>query len=506
MALFYFRETMTNKLTCIICCLLIGLFAKAEKVYEFNSTCQQAYQEIIKLKINNGVALIEKAKQQNPDNLIPIFLENYVDLVSLFFNEDAAEYAIKKPKLEQRIKLLEEGQQNSPFYKYCLSVAYLQKAFIEIKFTETWRAGWDTRKAFLLIKENKKTFPTFAPNDIIYGGLQAVIATIPSGYAFIASFVGLSGSIAEGMKLVKSFANSTDPYAKLMSSESAFIYCYLLYHIENKKADVFTFIKTKKLDLVNNYLLGYMAANLAITDKQLDYAKNIILNRNKSPEYVNLPLWDYELGFIKLYHLETQEAAKYLETYLSSFKGRFYVKDTYLKLSWCYFLQGNMQAAEAAKANILKKGALDTDADKQALKEAKSASFPNPILLKTRMLFDGGYYQEALALFNGKSANSFALEEEKLEYHYRLGRIYDDMHKDAEAIKYYGIAINLGVTRREYYAARAALQTGEIYERQQKKELAISFYEKCLSLKDHEYKNSLDQKAKAGIDRCGGND
>ena len=308
----------------------------------------------------------------------------------------------------------------------------------------------------------------------------------------------------DGMNLLRNFANSSDPYAKLLSNESAFIYCYVAYHIGNKKADVFTFIQNKKLDLVNNYILGYMAANLAIADKRLEMSKNIILNRNKSADYYNLPIWDYEMGFIKLDHLETQEAINYFESYLSRFKGNFYLKDTYLKLSWCYYLEGNMKAAEAAKMNIIKKGTTDTDADKQALKDAKSGVWPNTLLLKARVLSDGGYFQEALALLNGKNINSFASEEEKLEYEYRLGRIYDDLNKNEEAIQYYNTAINIGLNSKEYYAARAAVQIGEIYEREGKKKLALTYFEKCISLKDHEYKNSLDQRAKAGIERCGG--
>ena len=161
-----------------------------------------------------------------------------------------------------------------------------------------------------------------------------------------------------------------------------------------------------------------------------------------------------------------------------------------------------MKAAEAARQNILKKGTTDTDADKQALKDAKSGVWPNMILLKARLLSDGGYFQEALAMLNNKNINSFAQEEEKLECQYRLGRIYDDLNKNELAIDYYNAAINLGLTRKEYYAARAALQIGEIYEREGKKKLAIPYFEKCISLKDHEYKNSLDQKAKAGLQRC----
>jgi hypothetical protein len=62
---------------------VMSMLAKAGYVYEFNSTCQQAYLEITKLKLSNGQALINKAKQQNPDNLIPVALENYIDFYTL---------------------------------------------------------------------------------------------------------------------------------------------------------------------------------------------------------------------------------------------------------------------------------------------------------------------------------------------------------------------------------------------------------------------------------------
>jgi len=45
---------------------LATLTVKAEKVYEFNSTCQQAYQEILKLKLGNGIALIERPNSKTP--------------------------------------------------------------------------------------------------------------------------------------------------------------------------------------------------------------------------------------------------------------------------------------------------------------------------------------------------------------------------------------------------------------------------------------------------------
>ncbi|MEN9685256.1 MAG: hypothetical protein RLZZ28_1042 [Bacteroidota bacterium] len=485
----------------LLICLLRG---QSQKVYEFNSSCQQAYQEITKLKISSGLALLDKARKQNPQNLIPVFLESYADFYRLFLNEDPTEFQEFYPKFSERISLLEQGPKSSPFYLYCLAMVRSHKAGSALKFGKFWDAGWDFRKAYLLAKDNKKQFPTFLPNDLIVGTLEAVAGTIPKGYKWIAGLFGIKGSLSAGMQKVKAFVNSNDPWARLFFNEAAFMYPYLQFYIENKKEEALQFVQQRKLDLVNNHLHTYMAANLAINNKQSGYAGNTILARNLSGEYLRTQIWDFELGFTKLYHLETADAIAYLESFLSNFKGKFYVRDALQKLSWCYYLQGNMARAEEVRKNILTRGATDADADKQALKDAKSGKWPNILLLKSRLLSDGGYHMEAAGLLQGKTEDDFSKEEEKLEFAYRVARIYDDLNRDDEAIKNYLIAIRLGEFRREYYAARAALQIGQIYEKRGQKAQAISYYQKCIAMEDHEYKNSLDQRAKSGLARCQG--
>lgn len=485
--------------------LYLTLAARAEKVYEFNSICQQAYQEITKLKINSGLALVEKAKQQNPDNLIPLLLESYADFYVLFLNEDPADYQLRYPRFAQRIALLQEGPKSSPFYNYCLTNVRVHKAASAIKFGHMWDAGWDFRRAYQLIKENKKKFPGFAPNDLIYGSLQAVTGTIPKGYQWLASLFGMKGSMKEGMRTVRGFVYSNDPWARLFANEANFLYPYLLFYMENKKEEALQFIQQRRLDLVNNHLHAYMAANLGLNNKQVDYTRQVILARNRSEEYLKIPVWDFEMGFAKLYHLETAEAIRYLEHFASSFKGKFYLKDVYQKLSWAYYLQGNRSAAEAARKQILTKGSTDADADKQALKDAKSGVWPHPILLKARLLNDGGYHTEALVLLEGnKIESSFSKEAEQLEYTYRMARIYDDLGRTEEALRAYQETIKMGEFRKEYFAARAAVQAAQLYEAKGQKAAAILLYQKCLDMGDHEYKNSLDQRAKSGLARCKG--
>ena len=64
------------------------------------------------------------------------------------------------------------------------------------------------------------------------------------------------------------------------------------------------------------------------------------------------------------------------------------------------------------------------------------------------------------------------------------------------------LAIEKGENLPEYFAARAALQIGLIYEHKGSYAKAIEYFNNCIAMKSHAFKNSLDQKAKAGIQRC----
>ena len=482
--------------------LLLCTNVFAEKVYDFNATCKAAYNEIMKLKLDKGEELIQKERKQNPNNLIPELLEGYIDFFILFFNEDPKEYEKRKPKFAARLDAFDEGPDSSPYFKYCKALTYIQRASIRIKFGERYSAGWDFKKANSLIKDNKQSFPSFQPNNMVYGPIQVVIGTIPSGYRWITSLFGMKGSISEGMGMMRNFVNSNDPTAKLFLPEATFYYCYLMFYIENKPEEVLSFIKSKKLDVVNNHLYTYMAANLGINSKQTDYAKKVIEERNMSTDYMATSAWDFEMGYVKLHQLKLDDAIVFFKNFIHTFKGNFYVKDVLQKLSWAYYLKGNQAEAEKYRLLTLKSGNTDSDADKKANKDAKSGKWPNPLLMKSRILNDGGYQKEALGLLHGKSLADFTKPEEALEFAYRVARIYDDIGKDDDAISFYNTAIQLGKDRQEYYAARAALQKGYIYEMRNQKDLAIASYQQCLDMGNHEYKDSLDQKAKSGIARC----
>jgi tetratricopeptide (TPR) repeat protein len=483
---------------------LLSVPASAQKKFDFNANCRHAYNEILSLKLDAGKAMLNAEKKRDPDNLIPYLLENYIDFFVLFFDEDPAMYHQRKGMADERLSLLELGPDDSPFKLYALSIVNLQWALIKIKFDARWSAGWQFRRSFLQIKENRSKFPSFQPNQMIYGGLQTAIGTIPDGYKWLSSLFGMKGSISKGMETLSAFLNNKDEMARLFYNEALFYYLYLKYYVENKPKDVFEYINIHKPDCVNNHLLAFMQANLSVNNRRSEISRLTIVNKNPSTEYYPLQIWNYELGCAKLYHLEP-DANIYFERYVSGFKGKFYVKDALYKLSWCYYLKGDMQKAEFYRKQVIDKGAEISEADKAALREAKTGKYPPKILLQARLLNDGGYSQEAIRLLDGKTTNDFTTVEEKLQFSYWLARIYDELGRDEEAIKAYKSAIAIGEGRTEYFAARAALQIGYIYEERADKTEAIKWFKRCIAMKNHDYENSIEQKAKAGIARCSGN-
>jgi predicted Zn-dependent protease len=491
-----------KKILLILALLLFGQFTQAQLQYNWNDRAQQIYEAITSLKIPEARKAILIEKKLNPSNLALPMLESYADFYELFLNEDESLYKKYYPQFEKRIQVFESGPKNTPYYLYALALAHLHKSLAAIRFDKNWEAALDFRKAYLLFRDNRKAYPKFTPNDVYYGILTTVIGTIPKGYQWMASILGLSGKISEGNAMVLKYINSNDEYSKRCRNEALLVYPYLLMNFEGNQKKAFDFISNTPYDFKKNQMHAYMATNLYLNHQQSAKALTIVEQMESSDSYLPLAFWNLELGYAYLNELKLDKAQKALTEFIQNFKGKFYIKDAYERLSWIAYMNGDLKKAQSYRASILTVGNEITDADKQAQQNAQKGTWPHPLLLKARLLSDGGYQTQALALLAGKTTNDFSTESDKTEFAYRLGRIYDLMDQDENALRFYKSAIEKGAHLTDYFAARAALQMGNIYENKAAYSKAIEYYTICIELKNHAFKNSLDQKAKSGIQRC----
>ena len=207
------------------------------------------------------------------------------------------------------------------------------------------------------------------------------------------------------------------------------------------------------------------------------------------------------MGVGKLSRLD-EDADKYLLNYITTFKGRNYLKSAAQKLAWFYLINGDYVNYKLFMSKISKIGFEFTDEDKQASRNAINKYIPNISLLRARLLFDGGYYERAYKELEGKSTKNYSEKRDQVEFIYRLARIYQKQDKPYLSISFFLRAITAGKNLPHYYAMASSIEIGTIYESLNDPTNAKIYYQKALTYyKNKEYVNSLEQRAKAGLDR-----
>ncbi len=316
------------------------------------------------------------------------------------------------------------------------------------------------------------------------------------------STLGIKGNAGKGIKTLENLVSALPKTSyDFYRDEVVFFLCYIetdIVHTKSNYSKIMGYIGTlDNSSLLKSYLQGYVSAKSARNDNAITY----LLKRPNGVEYIEFPTLNYLLGSAKLNRMDP-DANIYLNNFLKEYKGINYVKDAYLKLAYYYYLKGDDNRYNSFLKMVKSQGSLYDEKDKQALKEANDAS-PDKDLLKARLYFDGGYYSKALAQLHNKNAGNFRLQRDQIELHYRLGRIYDELGRDLEAITNYQKSIDIGKHTSYYYAANAALRIGNIYERRNDKSKAAAFYKQAIAMKNHEYENSIETKAKDGLRRMG---
>ncbi len=476
--------------------------------FDFNSNCREAYRSILSLHFTEAGKRLNAENAAHPSNLVPVYLENYIDFFTVFIGEEPSAFERFRKAQELRLNILKKGNNESPWYRYCLGNMRIQFAICRMKFGEYKSAALDISRAYSDLNENAQLHPDFLLQNSGLGLIHVLAGVIPDNYSWILRVLGLEGNVQRGLdeiSVMAGYTGSNETY-QLFRIESLFYLAFLDATLGKDAKNALRILqKFEDQKIVfpghTNPLLIFVRASILAKAGKTDEA---ILNLQEyHAEGEEFPFYylDYLTGLNKLNRLDP-DADLYFIRYLKNFRGRNYIKSCYQKLAWTFLLKGNIPKYEEYIGKVLTRGALFVDNDMQANREAKSKEKPNVILLKARLLSDGGYTDRAIHLLLDQSVkNVVKTPKELLEYNYRLGRIYQQSGNNPDALKYFGITMRDGAGQSWYFAENAALQSGIIYEQNKDYSNAARYYRLCLSMKNTEYKNSLDQKARLGMRR-----
>lgn len=488
--------------------LLIFLFVSgsfySEAAFEFSPNLKKAFTEILHLRLNEARLLIEKEKALNPENALVLLYENYCDFLKAFITEEKSYADSLRLNTERRLRILDRVREPSPYLLFSKADMLIQTAMIKAKFSENVSAALDIHKAYNYAERNFIQYPTFPLNKKTLGLLHATVGAIPREYKWLVSIAGMEGTIEQGSNELFRMLSETDRGIFPEYKEEVLFYLVQIYSSITTSDSITSLLADSvKKHLVNNPLMMYCFTNLTYKSGRNEDALEM-MNTFDDAGTFPFHFLHYKKGQLRLRKLDFG-AKEDFEFYIKNFRGLNYIKSAYQKLAWISLLENdNKKYAEYMQACI-RKGITLIDDDKEALKEAETKEVPNPVLLKSRLLFDGGYYKESFKEMTKITSPSLLIYRDKLEYTYRYGRLFHKTGDLEKAILNYLATIQHGEESHYYFAANSALMLGLLYEEKKDFSNAKIYYKKCLAMRKHDYQNSLDQKAQAGLERLPGN-
>lgn len=472
-------------------------FASSET--DFNANLQRAYAEIFKLKIQSGRAILVK---ENPTNPFKVFFEDYADMIELLNSENEVAYEKLADKEEERLEIIENFDEKSPYNRFLRAEIKIHWALLKIRFGHEVKAGYSIIQAYKLLEENQRLFPSFTPNLKSLGCLHVLIGSVPDKHKWITKLVGLRGNIQQGLNELRMVSKD-----KIWGVEArfclTFIQAYVLKYDAKQNEEMLQFLENHP-DNLNFYFLG---TAISLKDNRTEQAIELLKKTPKDASYLYFPIFELYKAETQLFRGNFAQAISAYGTYLRNFRGKTFVKDTYYKLFLCHWLLGDEVKSRQYLLKINTAGSTVAESDKAAQKfyenYLKTSTLPNKTLLKLRIVFDGGYFLEASEILSNLSENSFNTTKDQAEFMYRAGRIYQKTSQTEKAIDAFERSIQLTAGQDWAFAPSSALQLGYIFQQKGQKIKAKAYFEKALAYKNHEYKTSIDNKARAALTEMG---
>ena len=487
-----------QKALIIIFLTLICLSPKAAD-FEFNPTMQKAYSEIIKTKLNVGKAVLENDKTNNG---IKVYLKSYADLIQLLITEDRNHYEQFIDNQVSRLEYIEKLDKKSPYNRFLQAEIRLHTAFVKLKFGHEVKGSWEIIKAYKLLEANTKEFPDFLPNQKSLGLLHVLIGSTPENYQWVANLMGLKGNVKQGIVELQNVIQKDPIFNDEAQLMEYLIYAYILKFTPKKLVAFQEFIQQHP----DNQLFIFFGITTLMKEGRSEAALIILENRKMDKNQLYFPFLEYLKAEIYLQKGQYQMASKIYQSFLLKYQGFNFLKDTYYKLFICYWLNNEevkgvtfLDKVKSVGENIVESDKAATKFSENFLSKKSIKPIAQKVLMKARLAFDGGYYDKALEFLSTYSEDSFDQASDRAEFNYRKGRIFHKLNNFPQAVAHFERTIVLSEQQNWSFGASAALQLGYIFLINHEKIRAKSYFEKAISYKKHEYKNSVDNKARAAI-------
>ena len=457
----------------------------------FQPPVREAYQLTLNLRCAEALA---RLPDQN--DIESSYVASLAEAIELLITEDNSKFSEYEERFQNRI---DQNLKASPRdYQFLQAEIRLHWAFVYLKFGHELDAALHLRQAYQIASACKEKYPDYLPIRKTTGILEVIVGSVPDKYNWILSLLSMNGSVSEGLADLQKIGASASPLAP----EGKLLFALVQGFILSKPGDALSNMKMILQEEKANRLALFFSTSLALKDSQNELALQMLQDLSRNTAGIPLYYAEYLKGEAYLHKGDYLNAIQSYRWFISHQNGQNYIKDAWYKIGLCYWLNGNENDAHAVFREARSKGKEATEADKAAARSLADPQPPNVKLSRVRYLTDGGYYHEAGKLLASITSMDLAEVRDQAEYYYRKARLAHKTGKE-EAVDSYLETIRMTGQENWYFAPNACLQLGYLYQSRNMLAEAEEYFLRALAYKRHEYKNSIDSKARSALAQLG---
>jgi len=394
--------------------------------------------------------------------------------------------------------------ENSPYREYLMGETDFEMAVIYIQEKNYWSAIWKLKSAYQKLSECVQKYPDFYEPYKTLGLMHTGIGNVPRKYAWIANMLGFKGTIQQGEKELLLCIQKAD----LQQIEAQLGYAYLCVNIFLKRDKAMSIASEMPKQYPQSKYIATICALICTKLNHDEEGMYIIEKLNTfNAEYLDFAFTEYLTAEYALHRNDKNTAIQHYKNYVAKTKNDVFKADAYFKTGLCYELQNNRNESIQYYQKSVNEPNSEQEEDKQAKKYAGEL-LKQPLnaiqmdLRIARNYADGGYYDKAIKQIQKYEKNLSRYQaHEQVEWYYRMARVAHAQTQWQSAIECYKKCIEVNVSQIIWMQVYAWYYMGTIYEQQKNNVKAKECYQKALSFENYEYQNSLERRAKAGLQR-----
>ncbi len=456
--------------------------------WAFDEETLKAYKLTLNLQLEEVHQLLP-----NPETTHQHYVAALAEALELLITEDKEKFSEYEDHFTDRLD--RKTKTNIPDDLFLQAEIRMQWAFVYLKFGHEFDAALNLREAYLTIAEIKRKFPAFQAVKKTSGLLEVMIGSVPQKYNWVLNLLNMEGSTKTGFEELETIRKSDSPLAFEAQLVHALIQGFLLQQPGEGMLELKHVLSTNP----KNRLALFLGSALAMKNAQSEVALSMLDSLHRQSEGLPIYFADYLRAEIYLHKGEYLNSISSYRWFINNYRGQNCIKDAYYKVGLCYWLNGNTNDAQATFKVAKSLGREASEADKHAARSLGETELPHIKLTKARYAMDGGYYEQATQILDSVLPGDIPTRRDQVEYNYRKGRLAHKLNDLPNAKRHYLQSITINGDEPWYFAPNACLQLGYIAREEGDLTLAMNYFNKALTYNKHEYKNSIDSKAKSAI-------